>query len=182
MACIQISENAGTLWLVFFCYLYKVILNRSKISLLLLGAYVLLLLHDFIPHTHQGHQANVHITSASHHDSEDHHHHHHGNHEEERKGDKNPEPSDNNSFGDHLIDLHNHSGFSGHAHDLVYRGSAKHKLIFPVDDDAKHLLSDIRKPMFPPDDSKAEQVEFITPPFDPHLSSLHRLRAPPTLG
>lgn len=162
----------------FLVFFVAVKYYRSILSLLLLNAYALLLLHDFIPHKHHDHHTEVQITSTAH-QGHGEHHHTHVHHEEE--DDKSPESSGKKSFDDYFLYTHSHTGYDGHHHDLVYRATPKDKLIPSIDAD-HHLLADFRKLPDRLDRDNPWQFRSLPPPSDPPLSSGHGLRAPPALG
>jgi len=155
---------------------------RGIWSLLLLSAYVLLLLHDFIPHTHHEHQDNHQTVSLAQHDhshAHDHQEHHH--HEDQGTDDEIPSNPTENPFENSLIHSHSHSDFNGHDHELVYRTSSKSDLL-PKLFKVQYLHADLWK--FPDklDHDYSGSFEFIEPPSSQYFSSGHGLRGPPALG
>ena len=155
---------------------------RDIWSLLLLSAYVLLLLHDFIPHTHHEHQDNHQTVSlAQHENSHAHDHQEHHHHENQGTDDETPDDSYQRSFENSLIHSHGHSDFNGHDHELVYRTSSKSDLL-PKLFKVQYLNADSWK--FPDklDDNLSGSFEFIHPLSSQQFSSGRGLRGPPALG
>jgi len=154
--------------------------SRSILSILLLSAYALLLLHDFIPHSHNSNEGSVQNVSEVHHKYEQHHHSH--DHSEGKEEDKNtPEPSDNSLVVASLIHVHSHSDFAGHQHKLVYRVASKDKLLPQADvvvyrSENKWTLPDR---LF---DGNVKLKGFIRLLSNQFQTSFHGLRAPPALG
>lgn len=159
--------------------------SGSILSIFLLSAYALLLLHDFIPHSHHNHESPVHDISQVHNKSEHHHHHHDhhhsGNHPREKEQDKNTEePSDHSSDDASSTDTHSHSSFAKHQHKLVYRIATKDKLVPPA---AVLSRSEIQRT--PPKqslDDNFSPIKFIDQPSRQIQISSHGLRAPPVLA
>ena len=151
---------------------------RGKLSLLLLSAYALLLLHGLIPHTHH-HQDDVQISSAVHHSHGSHHHSHerHGEGEE----DETPKPLDKSSVGDDLLHVHSHSGFDSHHHNLSYRAASINKLI-PQFNAVSFLVKNFWELPYWFTEVSSNRLEFLLPFSNPHLYSDYGLRGPPALG
>lgn len=168
----------GTTTILAFFVLVKS--YRSILSLFLLCAYALLLLHDFIPHSHNSHEQVLQVTGEGHHHHEDPHHSH--DHSGEKNKDQNtPGASDNSSVLDSLIQAHSHSGFDGHQHNLVYRASAKDKVLPKVDVDICYSANQWRLP----DRLFNRPVKYQAPYWllsRQFQISSHGLRAPPALG
>ncbi len=153
---------------------------RSILSLFFLSAYALLLLHDFIPHSHHSHKQVVQVTGEDHHHHGDHHHSH--DHSEEKDEDQNtPGASDNSSVLVSLIQTHSHSGFDGHQHNLVYRATAKDNALSKVEVDICHSASQWRLPdrLFNRPVKHQASYWLLSSQFQ---TSSHGLRAPPALG
>lgn len=158
-------------------------LKRNIFSVLLLSAYTLLLLHDFIPHTHlDNHQENS-ISSIDHHNhhSHDGHHHGHDHHEKNDSDNNRSDSSENNLFDDHLIDSPNHSHHSGHQHDFTHRTVVKIDFV-PVLLTFEYLPVDLWKLPDRLDDYYSNRFAFVDSFSNPHLSSGHGLRGPPALS
>ncbi|MEX1192145.1 MAG: hypothetical protein WEA99_09240 [Brumimicrobium sp.] len=158
-------------------------LNRSIFSVLLLSVYTLLLLHDFIPHTHHDNQQENSISSIDHHDhhSHDESHHSQEHHEKNDKDDNGSDSSENNLSDDHLVDSHNHSDHSGHQHDFTHRTVFKTDFV-PVLLTFEYLPADLWKLPDRLNDYYSNQFAFVDSFPNPHLSSGHGLRGPPALS
>lgn len=162
-------------FLVFFVHMNS---YRSILSLFLLSAYALLLLHDFIPHTHHVHQGDVPISSTVHH-NHGHHHHSHDHHGEDEN--KSNEYSEKGTIGLLLTHSHSHAGHDGHHHVLSYKTASKDKLI-PQGNDVQYLVGNYWNLPDRVDDSISIQMESLLPLYRQDLSTPHGLRGPPTLG
>ena len=153
---------------------------RGILSLLLLSAYALLLLHDFIPHTHSHHRGDVQAAIVTHHDHHGDHHHSHDHQEKKSEEEKTSEPSEHSGFGDQIIHTHGHSGHDGHQHNLAYRAASKDELNPKIGADQYLIENHWRLP------DRFSVSEYYQPGFlpaeaNPDLSSGYGLRAPPAL-
>ncbi|PHR42482.1 MAG: hypothetical protein COA32_17405 [Fluviicola sp.] len=160
-------------------------MNRNILSVLLLSVYTLLLLHDFIPHTHQhGEQKNS--TSSIHHHSyegnhHDHDHHHNHEHHEKNDTDDRSDSSDNNLLGDHSLDSQSHSHPNGHQHDFTHRTVVKTDFV-PELLTFEYLPVDLWKLPDRLDDYYSIRFLFLDSFTNPNLSSGQGLRGPPALS
>ncbi|MEX0812822.1 MAG: hypothetical protein WD048_11455 [Chitinophagales bacterium] len=160
----------------FFTSFVPVKSYRNILSLFLLSAYALLLLHDFIPHTHHNHQGADQTVSEAHQ--------HHGNHshDKDHQQDKPPESSESSPWDNQLIHAHSHSDFDGHQHELAYRAASKDKLIPQSDFVVQYPAAHHWRLPDQLNESSYHQYAFIRPLADQQLFASHGLRAPPALG